>query len=361
MSIKKILASAFALLICCGTLIAPQIKAISNILISAEDITYTGSCGENATYSFDETTGILTISGIGDMNFTNIENHSYGWQSYAESIKSIIIEDGITSISNGAFIGCKNLENLSLFNNIINICGSSFNNTCPFILNYPNDFVILGNGILYIYKGNEMESITIPDGVTTINNWAFKNCQATNIVIPNSVQYIKDYAFYNCIFENINIPDSVISIDKFAFDSCYYLKEITIPINVSSLGQGAFNDCDLLSNVTILSNKISIDDLKNSKMGYHYDKNFNYLKIEDFTIYGIKGSTAEEYALENEFNFVAIEEETPPTENKTTITYILNLKKFLLGIYSDITDLDFNQDTKVNILDLNVAKQSILY
>ena len=64
------------------------------ILVSAEDeeSQYSNSCGKNATYSVDETTGTLTISGTGDMDSTN------DWQDYAESIKSIIIENGLKKI-----------------------------------------------------------------------------------------------------------------------------------------------------------------------------------------------------------------------------------------------------------------------
>lgn len=64
------------------------------------DTLTTGKCGENVTYSFDESTGVLTISGTGDMNQW-LEDVS-PW--YGETrIKTLIIDEGVTSVGGGAF------------------------------------------------------------------------------------------------------------------------------------------------------------------------------------------------------------------------------------------------------------------
>ena len=178
------------------------------------------------------------------------------------------------------------------------------------------------------------EQYVIQDGIEMIGDSCFNYCtDLKEINIPNSVTYIGENAFYNCeLLEKINIPNSVTSIDECAFYCCTSLKKITIPNSVTWIGA--------------------------LSLGYN---EYNYItqkrdKIEDFTIYGFKGSTAETYATENDFNFIAIDNDTQPTT-----TDILKLKKYILGISNDITNLDFNQDNNVNILDLNVAKQSILY
>ena len=325
MNIKKLLASTFALLICCELVSTPQITdSINSIIASSEDM-YSGSCGENATFSFDEATGTLTISGTGDMDSTN------DWQDYAESIKSIIIEDDITSIGMYAFYNCTSLTEITIPNSIVSIGDSAFGNctslteitipdsvndiayaafdNTPFIDNYHDDLIILGS-VLYKYQGNDA-IVTIPNSVTSIGYGAFEDCTSLT---------------------EINIPNSVTSIDECAFYCCTSLKKITIPNSVTWIGA--------------------------LSLGYN---EYNYItqkrdKIEDFTIYGFKGSTAETYATENDFNFIAIDNDTQPTTKD-----ILKLKKYILGISNDITNLDFNQDNNVNILDLNVAKQSILY
>ena len=65
-------------------------------------------------------------------------------------------------------------------------------------------------------------SIKIPDCITSIGYWEFKNCiNLTNITIPDSITSIGEFAFYNCSnLTNITIPDSVASIGDWAFSGC---------------------------------------------------------------------------------------------------------------------------------------------
>ena len=67
----------------------------------------TGSCGPNAAWSFDDTTGALTISGSGEVT-------SSPWSSYAASIKNITVGNGITRIERGVFYGCNAVEKMTL-------------------------------------------------------------------------------------------------------------------------------------------------------------------------------------------------------------------------------------------------------
>ncbi|MCC8069311.1 MAG: leucine-rich repeat domain-containing protein, partial [Ruminococcus sp.] len=112
MNFKKIVSGIMALVICCGGLAIPQVGEVSSLVVSAED-EYSGSCGENCTYSFDTTTGTLTISGTGDM-----EDYSYNsvlpWYSFSEYIKTVIIEDGVTSIGSYAFYKCTSLTEVTI-------------------------------------------------------------------------------------------------------------------------------------------------------------------------------------------------------------------------------------------------------
>lgn len=130
MNIKNILVYISCMVMCCGTITSTHIKEISNIVVSAEDeeSQYSNSCGKNATYSVDETTGTLTISGTGDMDYTNPSNFSYGWDNYNDIyfIKTIVIEDGITSISDGAFSGCTSLESITIPDSVTSIGDNAF-------------------------------------------------------------------------------------------------------------------------------------------------------------------------------------------------------------------------------------------
>lgn len=137
------------------------------LAVSAE--TVTGSCGENVTYSFSPETGVLTISGEGDM-------YTYPYSEIdGDSVIKVIIEDGVTSIGTLAFFGFNSLT----------------------------DVVIAGS-------------------VTRIGDNAFYGCSSlTSIDISNGVISIGDNAFQNCIgLTSISIPDSVVSIGNYAFEGC---------------------------------------------------------------------------------------------------------------------------------------------
>ncbi len=138
-----------------------------------------GSCGENLTWTFVESTGTLTISGtglMGDYIFDNIP-----WYNYRTDIVKVIIEEGVTSIGYRAFSWCSGLT-----------------------------------------------SVTIPNSVTSIGIEAFCGCSGlTSITIGNSVTSIGDQSFWGCSgLISITIPNSVTSIGNSAFYGCYrlYLK-----------------------------------------------------------------------------------------------------------------------------------------
>ncbi len=116
-----------------------------------------------------------------------------------------------------------------------------------------NGFVIYTEGeekILVNYLGSETD-ITIPNGITKINNYAFSyRYSLTNIELPSSVTSIGSFAFYDCgSLTSIELPSSVTSIGYEAFHGCDSLTSIEIPSNVTSIGVYAFNYCDSLSTI----------------------------------------------------------------------------------------------------------------
>ena len=93
-----------------------------------------------------------------------------------------------------------------------------------------NEYLTIEGGVLVKCSKDASGSIIIPDGVTSIGDWAFKRCSSLkSIVIPESVTSIGDRAFALCdSLESIVIPDSVTSIGNMAFAHCSSLESIIV-------------------------------------------------------------------------------------------------------------------------------------
>ena len=102
----------------------------------------------------------------------------------------------------------------------------------------------------------------IPDGTTTIEDWAFcRSEELTSITIPNSVTTIGDCAFYECArLTSVTIPDSVTTIGHHAFYGCSKLKSITVSDSVTEIDESTFHNCTALTSVTIPDSVTKIGD-----------------------------------------------------------------------------------------------------
>ena len=94
---------------------------------------------------------------------------------------------------------------------------------------YGMKVIRIGDGAFASHRN--LESVTIPDGVTSIGDYAFRYCSSlTSITIPNSVTSIGDSAFANCSsLTSITIPNSMTRVGYSAFNGCRSLTSITIP------------------------------------------------------------------------------------------------------------------------------------
>lgn len=219
-----------------------------------------------------------------------------------ESVTSVIIPESLTKIGDNAFSGCKSLllimipENVTKFGDdvfedcpdlwIFGAKGSETEeyakkNGIPFEVydeesfsaknkderfaapkNEPETnqtdqagFMIIQEGeksILIKYTGHDKE-VTIPEGVTKIEDFAFYSCDfLTFVVIPDGVTEIGESAFKDCSsLTSVVIPKGVTKIEDSTFSGCSSLTSVKIPASVKKIGESAFHECSSLKSVTI--------------------------------------------------------------------------------------------------------------
>ena len=167
---------------------------------------------------------------------------------------SIFIPASVTTIEDGAFADCYNLNVQVDENNPV----YDSRDNCNAIIETATNTLVVG-----------FNSTTIPPTVTAIANDAFAGdaysgfgyytgCSFTDLIIPNSVKTIGNRAFYYCSnLQNITLSDELTSIGDWAFFMCG-LKHVTIPNNVTTIGNGAFSYCFNLSSIDIPNSVTSI-------------------------------------------------------------------------------------------------------
>lgn len=202
-------------------------KALAEIVASGT----CGAEGDNLTWTLDSD-GVLTISGTGAMkNYSN--NHgdqNYApWHDYTQKIKSVVIDDGATTIGEYAFLGCSVLADITIPDSVKRIEGGAFS-YC-----------------------NALESIELPADLEYLGNSAFLSCvRLTNVNIPSSIKKIGEGTFYGCrSLAELVIPDGVTAVGELAFEGCVSLTTINIPLSVKNIGRGAFIGCSSLKTLTV--------------------------------------------------------------------------------------------------------------
>jgi hypothetical protein len=124
---------------------------------------------------------------------------------------------------------------------------------------------LTGNALTKIpseaFKDCNLYSVTIPEGVNSIEERAFSGCtRLTSVTIPASVNSINNGAFYGCTsLTRVTIPEGVSSIKEMAFYGCTSLTSVTIPASVSSIRDLAFEDCVNLTSITFATGSNIID------------------------------------------------------------------------------------------------------
>lgn len=179
----------------------------------------------------------------------------------------------------------------------------------------------------YTFKRcTSLTNITLPDSIVTIGQYAFDSCEAlVNIELPEELTEISNRAFQSCTaLKSVKLPDSLVSIKDCAFEYCDSLENVVLPEGITEIGNRTFHDCHSLKSITIPESMARIKDLF---CGTGYDPATDecygleitilnpeceirqeWLQHSFSMIYGYAGSTAAQFAVDNDIPFKLIEE-----------------------------------------------------
>ena len=224
--------------------------AIGLMQVQAAQTTYNYTVG-NSTYTYT----ILTDD--------TIKITKYKGTDESIVIPSEIDGKKVTVIGSSAFYGFKSLKNIEIPDGITSIENYAFCQCWSITsLSVPESVTSIGTGA-FRFCG-DLKEIKLPSNLTVLSDSlfgadanleyiTFGDAEKTDtVIIPETVQKIGNYVFMNCEkIKNINLPANLKSIGKTCFQGCISLTGLFIPQSVESIGGGIFGDCDALQSVEI--------------------------------------------------------------------------------------------------------------
>ena len=226
-----------------------------------------GTYGKNLKWTLNDK-GVLTISGKGKMDDTIVI------PSGAESVKKIMIKDGVTSISSYAFFNFTSVKSVSLPDSLVSIGEEAFG-SCEKLtsITIPAKVKTIGKNAFSYCKSLEKISVSSKNkyfssdkygclynkGKTTLLRFPIASPK-TKFTVPKTVKKIGYSAFENCCnLVKIRLPKNLKTISSYAFNSCYDLKKINLPNKLKTIGEYAFGACEDLKTIKISSGVKNID------------------------------------------------------------------------------------------------------
>ena len=257
-------------------------KSIACIALSAglvfTGFPFAGANSGNSKWQESAATGLMQVQAAQTTYDYTVGNSTYTYTiltddtvkitKYKGTDESIVIPseiDGkkVTVIGSSAFYGFKSLKNIEIPDGITSIENYAFCQCWSITsLSVPESVTSIGTGA-FRFCG-DLKEIKLPSNLTVLSDSlfgadanleyiTFGDAEKTDtVIIPETVQKIGNYVFMNCEkIKNIKLPSNLKSIGKTCFQGCISLTGLFIPQSVESIGGGIFGDCDALQSVEI--------------------------------------------------------------------------------------------------------------
>ncbi len=184
---------------------------------------------------------------------------SIGDYAFSSCIKMPLIDlSEATTLGDGAFTGCKEMEGTPNLSKVTSIGRDAFRDCAKLSGSLTVYAKTIGS---FAFRGCDFSSITIPAEMDSLGDGVFQECKSiTGFVLPTNLSFIGQSIFKDCInLASVYIPNNYTDIDIEAFSGCSELTTVTGMAGIKTLGAKTFMDCSKLNSVPLGSNLETID------------------------------------------------------------------------------------------------------
>ena len=239
-----------------------------------------GDFGENNCLHWEVSTGVLsgktlTISGTGAMPDFDFPNGNLApWWNYEAlgmltsfgnfklegELKKVVIQDGVTNVSNYALFFLPAATQITLPESVTSI-GRYGIALCSKLngISLPRAVTAIGD---FGLAGNSFTAVSLPDGLQTLGRGAFDACASlSGMTLPAAITAVPDKCFNDCTkLLTVDYKGEVTAIGERACEGGKSLVTAPIPATVTELGASAFNGCVALTDVTLPAGVTAVPD-----------------------------------------------------------------------------------------------------
>lgn len=203
----------------------------------------------SANISFSVNGDTLTLSGTGGTGSFLYEQPA--WYPYKDTIKKLVVNEGITTIGSDAFKNFSKLTTVVLPSTMLKISHRAFWG-CVSLMNIsiPDSVVFIGQNAFL--NCSSLQSIELPDGAE-MKDSVFSGCSSlTYVKLPSRLTRLENSTFWACkALTNVQLPSTITEIGSNAFTLCTSLSSIQLPAGLVEIGKSAFSYCQSLTSVTL--------------------------------------------------------------------------------------------------------------
>ena len=201
------------------------------------------------------------VTGLGEYSFAANPYDGHQGNPLCSKIRSVTIQQNVTSIGDRAFDGCSALTTLSLGEKIKTIGNYAFENCTSLTgVTIPQSVTSIG---YYAFEGcTHLNPLTIKGPITSMGNYAFAgSTYLKSLTLYDDIQTIGNFAFLGSTsLKTVTLPKNLTSIGEYAFANCSELESITIPEKVKTINPKTFADCSKLEYIILPAGLTTFDD-----------------------------------------------------------------------------------------------------